>query len=40
LRGLVIEADRVLSAQELTDRVCAAYDCPHEPHLPILEKAA
>ena len=37
LKRRVAEADRALTAQELADRVCAAYDCPHEPHL---EKAA
>jgi transposase len=36
----VIEADRVLPAQELADRVCETYGCVHEPHLSILEKAA
>jgi hypothetical protein len=29
----VAEPDRLLSAAELADRVCAAYDCPHHPHL-------
>jgi len=29
----VAEPARLLSARELADRVCAAYDCPHEPHL-------
>lgn len=29
----VAEPDRLLSATELADRVCAAYDCPHFPHL-------
>jgi transposase len=36
----VAEAERVLSAGELADRVCAAYSCAHEPHLSILEEAA
>ncbi len=36
----VVEADRVLPAQELADRVCDAYGCAHEPHLSILEKVA
>ena len=29
----VAEPARLLSAQELADRVCAAFDCPHDPHL-------
>jgi hypothetical protein len=29
----VAEPDRLLSAAELADRVCATYDCPHYPHL-------
>jgi hypothetical protein len=29
----VAEPDRLLSAAELVARVCAAYDCPHHPHL-------
>jgi len=36
----VAEADRVLSAQALADRVCEAYGWTHEPHLSILEKVA
>jgi len=36
----VVEADRLLTADELADRVCDAYGCPHEPHLAIPEKAA
>jgi transposase len=36
----VVEADRVLPAQELADRVCDAYGCVHEPHLSILEEVA
>lgn len=31
----VVEPTRLLSAQELADRVCAAFACPHEPHLSI-----
>jgi transposase len=31
----VVEPARLLSAAELIDRVCAAFDCPHEPHLAI-----
>jgi hypothetical protein len=29
----VAEPDRLLSAAELADRVCATYGCPHYPHL-------
>ena len=29
----VVEPDRLLSGQELADRVCDALACPHEPHL-------
>jgi len=29
----VAEPDRLLAAAELVERVCAAYDCPHHPHL-------
>ena len=35
----VVEPDRLLSAAELADRVCAVYDCPHEPHLVTPKKA-
>jgi transposase len=36
----VAERDRLLSAQELADRVCAYYSCDHEPHLVQSQKAA
>jgi len=36
----VVEPDRLLTARELAERVCAVFDCPYEPHLPIPEKAA
>ena len=36
----VIEPDRLLSAQELADRVCAAFGCAHEPHLTISDYLA
>ena len=36
----VLEPARVLSEQELADRVCAYYGCEHETHLSIPEKAA
>jgi DDE superfamily endonuclease/Winged helix-turn helix len=29
----IVEPARLLSAQEVAERVCAAYGCPHEPHL-------
>lgn len=29
----VVEPDRMLTAAELADRVCATYACPHHPHL-------
>lgn len=34
----VVEPERILSAQELADRVCATFDCAHEEHLSIPEK--
>ena len=36
----VLEADGLLTIQELANRVADAYGCPHEPHLAIPEKAA
>ena len=36
----VLEPARVLTAQELADRACAYYGCPHDAHLSIPEKAA
>jgi DDE superfamily endonuclease len=36
----VIEADRLLTSDELAARVCDAYRCPHEPHLVMPEKVA
>jgi len=36
----IVEPDRVLSAQEIADRVSTYYGCPHEAHLAISEKAA
>ena len=38
-KRVVVEAERLLAAQELADRVCAHFGCPHEPHL-IQEKAS
>ncbi|MCK6624565.1 MAG: transposase [Anaerolineae bacterium] len=34
----VVEPERILSAQELADRVCATFNCAHEQHLSIPEK--
>lgn len=31
----VVEADRLLTSQELAQRVCATYGCPYEEHLSI-----
>jgi len=36
----VVEADGVLSAHELAERVCKAFDCVHEPHLFIPQEVA
>ena len=36
----IVEPARVLTAQELADRVCAYYGCAHDSHLAIPEKAA
>lgn len=38
-KRVVVEAERLLTAQEVADRVCAHFACPHEPHL-IQEKAS
>jgi hypothetical protein len=29
----VVEPDRLLTARELAERVCAAFACSYEPHL-------
>ncbi len=29
----VVEAARILSTDELAERVCASFSCPHYPHL-------
>jgi hypothetical protein len=34
----VVEPERILSAQELAERVCATFNCAHEQHLSIPEK--
>jgi len=36
----VVEADGILTGNQLADRVCDAYGCPHEPHLVMPEKVA
>lgn len=36
----VVEPDRLLTAQELADRVCTHFGCEHESHLTIPEKVA
>jgi hypothetical protein len=36
----VVEAERLLTAGELIERVCAAYGCRHEPHLSLPEQVA
>jgi len=36
----IVEPDGLLSAAELEDRVCAAFDCAHAPHLVMPEDVA
>jgi DDE superfamily endonuclease len=40
----IVEPTRLLTAQEVAERVCAYHGCPHEPHLtlpdPVLDKAS
>ena len=36
----MVEPARLLSAQEVADRVCASYGCSHDAHLTIPDKAA
>jgi len=36
----VVERDRLLSARELAERVCAYYGCAYEPHLVLPEKVS
>lgn len=36
----VAEPNRLLSADELAERVCTYFNCPHEDHLAIPEEAA
>jgi hypothetical protein len=36
----IVEPTRLLSAQEVAERVCAHFGCSHDAHLAILDKAA
>jgi hypothetical protein len=36
----VVEPDGLLTAHELAERICAAFDCTHYEHLSIAENAA
>jgi len=36
----VVEPNRLLTARELAERVCAVFNRPYEPHLPIPDKAS
>jgi transposase len=36
----VVEPDRLLSAHELAERICAVLNCAHEPHLSLTEEVA
>ncbi len=36
----VVEADRLLSARQLAERVCAYFQCPYEDHLSLPEKVS
>src|SRR3712207_5802186 len=36
----VMEPDRLLSAHELAEQVCSAFNCPHYEHLSIPENVA
>jgi transposase len=40
----IVEPTRLLSAQEVAERVCSYHGCPHEPHLSlpdsVLDKAS
>ena len=36
----VVEADGLLSAHELAERVCAAFGCPYHEHLSLAEQVA
>jgi transposase len=36
----VVEADGLLTARELAERICSAFGCPHYEHLSVPEKVA
>jgi len=36
----IVEPDRLLTANEVAERACAALDCPHEEHLALPKKVA
>ena len=36
----VVEADGLLTAREVADRVCVAFACPHHEHLSVAENVA
>jgi transposase len=36
----LVEPNRLLTAQELAERICSYYGCDHEPHLAVTEKVA
>lgn len=36
----IVAPDRLLTSQELADRVCQTLACPHEPHLALPQKVA
>jgi hypothetical protein len=36
----VVEPNRVLSADELADRICSAFGCEHQAHLSIPKNAS
>jgi transposase len=36
----VVEPDRLLTAEELIERICAYFDCPQEPHLSLIQDVA
>jgi DDE superfamily endonuclease len=39
-RRVVVEVRGPLTAHELDERVCSAFDCPHHEHLSLPEKVA
>ena len=36
----IVESARLLTAQEVAERVCTRFECPHEPHLTVTERVA